>query len=240
MRFFQSEITNIRFLSDELFVLTMESPYIVNTAKPGQFVNIKVNNLGIPLLRRPFSIFNVQKNSFSLLIKIVGRGTKILSEYKPGQSLNILGPLGNGFPTFKAPILVGGGTGIAPLNFYAKSYNYSKAYIGFSTLNNKFVEFLNFDRFVISTEDNSSKNRGFITDFFEYDKRSPVLACGPIGMIKKLMQKVPLSMLYVSLEQVMGCGTGICSGCAVKKRGQEGYFRTCTDGPVFRTDTILI
>ncbi len=224
-------VDRIRFDSDK-FILLVNCPGF--EAEPGQFIEIKPSEGSDPLIRRPYSIANIEGDIIWLIIQIRGMGSRLIAS---SDKINFFGPLGKGFPVKKDVILVGGGSGIAPLFFYGRKYpqNIKKVIFGFKT----YPEFdlkPYFPGLVIVTEDGSSEFRGLVTDFVE--NNGTVFACGPTPMFRALLEKLSPDKLYLSLESYMGCGTGICMGCAVKKSGGKGYFRVCVDGPVFRADRI--
>ena len=222
-----------------LFIFSL--PQIAKAVIPGQFVMLKIGDEKDPLLSRPFSVFYAEDGRIELLIKKVGRTTSKLFAMSEGEMISFLGPLGNGFKNMgDSVILVGGGSGVAPLNFYARKYGFLRFLVGFPT----HIEGL-FEVFPsgveIITEDGTFGKKGFPTDYVEGSEEI-IYACGPVPMLKALEQKRQnnLENTYVSLESMMGCGFGICAGCGVKKRKEEGYFRVCSDGPVFSFSLIAI
>ncbi len=220
-------------------LLKVKSNQIWRNAQPGQFVEIRVGNGLDPLLRRPFSVAFTEENSIWLLIQIRGRGSKIIAN---SDELEIMGPLGNGFPVLDKTVLVGGGSGIAPLIFYFKKYpeKVKEVLFGFKTLPEfNLFELIPSDKLKLITEDGSSEFPGVVTDFIE-SPNYPHLACGPTPMMKALNKLISSNKLYFSLESYMGCGIGICMGCAVKKADKSGYYRVCSEGPIFRADKILL
>lgn len=230
--------------------------------RPGQFVMLKASAGHDPLLRRPFGIYNVigAKPGFALkgrgievLYRVVGRGTGILSMRKPGECVDVLGPLGNGFPSIseknKKIIFVAGGMGIAPLNLLAKTLDITKGVFLFgardraqSALTKGLKGFK--CKVKVSTEDGSAGKEGLVTGLLEEEvsKDSVIYACGPAGMLKAVA-KIALdagAKCHVSLERAMACGMGACLGCAVKSAGEhieenKTYKMVCSDGPVFES-----
>jgi len=222
-------------------ILRVNAPPIAEEAEPGQFVNIKVSKGFDPLLRRPMSIMDVQGDSILLFIKIVGKGTKLIAEKKVGECLNLLGPLGRGFEE-RDVVLVGGGTGIAPLIFYKRKRTdrVMEFYAGFRTKPHDFLlQILNREEVIISTEDGSHGQKGTVIDLLMRNKPGyTVYAAGPVPMLRKLETLLNPSQVFVSVESIMACGTGICMGCAIKERGKPTYKRVCIDGPVFRLSEV--
>lgn len=250
-------------ISSNHFLMEIEAPFVSDTALPGQFVMIKIGSGVTPLLRRPFGIYKTdrEKESFSVLYRVVGDGTKLMSEIAPGVKLDILGPLGNSFmiePEYERVLLVAGGVGIAPLFSLSRSLVYKgvevKALVGgkkadellaVKELNNLGVEVFT------ATENGETGYKGYVTGLMENivldDKNiSCVFTCGPSAMLKKVSA---IAMEYglpcqLSLEAVMACGFGVCLGCVVevssKKNGAaRDYRRVCCDGPVFKGEDMV-
>ncbi|MCK4306623.1 dihydroorotate dehydrogenase electron transfer subunit [candidate division WOR-3 bacterium] len=249
-----------------VFVLTIQDKEIATTAKPGQFVNIRVVDSYFPLLRRPLSVYCVEGESFKILYKVVGEGTRILSSYKANEELDIIGPLGNCFNVgdYKDFLLIAGGIGVAPIHFLATSLSKRGSIttlIGAKTRSEILCEseFKELGQVVVSTEDGSYGTRGVVTDLLveaepriERDKPKSraigktvgepeiIFACGPVGMLKTVKSYARSHFIpcQFSLEQHMACGIGVCLGCAVPVK--NGYKYVCKDGPVFWADEIEI
>jgi dihydroorotate dehydrogenase electron transfer subunit len=212
------------------------------------------------MLRRPFSIHNLIHEGgivrgFELLYKVVGKGTKILSELRVGQYLSVLGPFGNGFTypkDFKNVFLVAGGIGIAPLYYLASVLAFigrhrpfrCTLFLGGCTdsdiLCKEAFQMLGVD-LKISTENGCLGCKGLITSVLEKELASGerpdvIYACGPELMLKEIYR---IGTLYdipcqFSLEAIMACGFGACLGCAIQGKAKESrYFHVCTDGPIF-------
>lgn len=250
----------------EVYKALLYAPEIAGQAKPMQFVNVMVRDSGDPLLRRPFSISAIDPGGGTIEITwaVVGRGTKIMSQWCPGQSVRILGPLGNGidlagFDSIHELILVAGGTGLAPLIplataalekktgvklFYgAKS---AKDLLDTIGLRDKGC------RVYLVTEDGSEGGKGLATDLLNKHLDDVVrnghsqnkviaVACGPKPMLNHVKQTLRNGdiPLFVSLEERMACGYGLCKGCATRPSGPgQGYYHVCTDGPVFLADDV--
>ena len=221
--------------------------------RPGQFVNIELDGL---FLRRPISVCDWKDGVLTLLYKLVGKGTALMATLQPGARLDVLCSLGNGFdiditaltrpdvPALTRPLLVGGGIGTAPLYLLArrlKERGVSPTVIlGFNTASEIIYE-KEFKalglRTLVTTVDGSYGTPGFVTDALPllasgYDY---CYACGPMPMLRALAPKLA-SPAQFSLEERMGCGTGICMGCTCPQL--TGTKRICKDGPVFRLDEI--
>lgn len=213
--------------------------------KPGQFYMIK-SWQEEPILWRPISIHDVNDNSIEFLYKLEGKGTKILSQVKPDEKIEIMGPLGNGFDleNINGKIaIVTGGIGIAPMNYLIKSIKNNNVdfYAGFRDEVYCTEQLSNLvNNIVLVTEDGSVGEKGYITEYFNPEGYDLVLCCGPEIMMDKVIlmcreKKVPL---YVSMEKRMACGIGACLVCTCKTR--FGNKRTCKDGPVFKGEDILL
>jgi dihydroorotate dehydrogenase electron transfer subunit len=255
----QAKVVFNRQINPITFLMGLDAADIASSAKPGQFVMLRVNDGIDPLLRRPFSICGVDnQNILLILYKTVGRGTVMLSEKRPGERLWVMGPLGNGFnlpaPGSKA-ILVAGGIGMAPLNFLAGSIKKTQMefMIGFASAVDIIPSGQITDRDMnisIATDDGSFGYPGMVTELLmecldrhqhESDKLL-IYACGPMPMLKKTAAIASGCNItcHVSLEAQMACGLGACQGCAVKiiPLGQSPYRHVCKDGPVFLSSDI--
>ncbi len=242
----KSEIINLIDLGKDYYHIVISSPAISKLARPGQFVNIKVTGSLFPLLRRPFSIWSAKENYIEVLCKEVGIGTKFLREKKFGR-LSLLGPLGKPFPEPSPEdtiVLLGGGTGIAPLSFYAERISENKKIFlaGFKHLPSSYLlrrmeEVC--ETLLIATEDGSMGFKGLLSELIEKEFKNieseytKYFICGPYPMLKVFEKTLPHERTFVSLEGIMACGFGICMGCAVRKKGEDRYLRTCTDGTLF-------
>lgn len=231
-------------------------------AAPGQFVNISIPGF---FLRRPISIndWSVSDNTITLIFKVVGKGTDVMSRMKKGDSLDLLVGLGNGFNVGacgKSALLVGGGCGVAPLYGLAKRLVLMGKSVdviaGFNTKDEVFgteeFDVLNdlYDfgcegfegkkpevRFYVTTVDGTFGTKGFVTNCLDQvDDEAYYYACGPLPMLKALKAARGTNG-ELSLEERMGCGFGACVGCSVETT--EGIKKVCKDGPVFKADTVL-
>jgi len=244
-------------VAQDIFKLTLFSPFIARQGKPGNFVHIRVSQTEFPLLRRAFSLHktNPRKGEFELLFKVVGSGTKILSEKKAGEQLDLIGPLGNrfSFPLGNQKVLlVAGGMGLAPLWFLLKHIlekkNLKKGNIIFFQGAKNKKEVLYFKelkllgiKHLVSTEDGSLGHKGLVTDLLVKEvgirDKVRIYACGPSGMMKFISDISRRASLdcQLSLEAHMPCGVGACAGCVVKAKQNKdfGYSKICSDGPIF-------
>lgn len=249
----QSTITRREEVAPDHYLIELECPVVAGAARPGQFVHVRVCGTHDPLLRRPISIMlrDSERGRIQLLVRSAGRGTEMLAEACPGDSLDVLGPLGNGFAMpepGRSPILVAGGVGVAPLIFLADELKHSspaghvRGLFGAATEDALacWTEFAGrCDEFHAATEDGSAGEQGLVTDLLpgllSRADASVVYTCGPRMMMAKVAELCAAGGVpcRVSMEQFMGCGIGACLGCAIATRGQPRYQRVCTDGPVF-------
>lgn len=240
-----------------LYSLFLELPEIARSAKPGQFLHVKVQAVPGILLRRPFSIAGVEGGIIKLIIRIVGIGTAALADIRAGQLCDIIGPLGEGFQfdNVSQAALLGGGIGDAPLLFLQdvllKKGIGCELFIGAQTREEFPLEDDEIKRrsVIPCTDDGSFGEHGFVTDIFKKkylesgNDRIQVYSCGPTPMMRaasQICEKYNLSH-QVSLENRMGCGVGVCQGCALKiANGGErgGYQLVCIDGPVFNASDV--
>lgn len=251
----QVKIVKKESLKKDIFQFTIESKKMSHEALPGQFLEIRVNDDIEPFLRRPISIhkINPEKNELEFIFQVKGKGTEILSNKQEGDKISIMGPLGKGsfrFKNHQKISIIGGGIGIFPLYELAKQANQNAdvtTYLGFRSkdfvvLEDEFSKVSN--KLVITTDDGSYKESGFAINFLKADceKEKPdcIYACGPLPMLKAVRDFATQNNIpaQVSLEERMGCGIGICLGCAVKRKNAEGYKHVCKDGPVFDVNEV--
>jgi len=227
-------------ISAGIFHLRLEEETVAKKIIPGQFIHIIVGSL---YLRRPLSAYNVSEKHIDIIYKICGKGTKALSETASGKHIDILGPLGNGFPETgeKRPLFIAGGMGVAPLNFLAARTDTPGIFIYGARTNEEIVALSDAEelphKLIIVTEEDQKK---LVTEVAENHIKSVnvVYAAGPKGMLSKVAEicRNISAETYVSWEERMGCGIGLCQSCAIKTL--EGYKMTCSDGPVFNIKEI--
>lgn len=230
-----------------VFQLVLEAPDITAVAQPGQFVMLACGAEN--LLRRPIGIngADITTGQLSLLIMRTGTGTEWLGERQPGDIIDILGPLGNGFtinPAAKNLLLIAGGMGIAPLVFLAEKQNVTTTLVLGATTAAQLCpkELLPTEAScVLATEDGSAGQKGRVTDCLtgNIEKADQIFICGPLPMYRAF-SKEPLLKgkdIQVSLEVRMACGLGVCYGCSIKTT--SGMKQVCHDGPVFNMNEIL-
>lgn len=252
-----AKIVSKEMLIEGIYKMVINAPEMAKKACPGQFLEIKVSDTTEPFLRRPISIYNVEKDNVEFIFQVKGRGTGLLSLKNVGDNLDVLGPLGKGkfsVKEYKNVAIIGGGIGTYPLYYLAKELK-GKAnvttYLGFRnkdlvTLEDEFKNVS--DKLVITTDDGSYKNKGFAIEYLKEDslkcKPDMIFACGPAGMLKAVCSFAKENNIpcEVSLEERMGCGIGACLGCATKIRenGEIRYGHVCKDGPVFNANNVEI
>lgn len=231
-----------RPLTREVYEMTLRGDTSAITA-PGQFVNIKVEGF---FLRRPISVCDCGPDSLTLVYKVVGNGTEALSKRVPGDGLDLLTGLGNGYDLSSAgerPLLLGGGVGVPPLYRLCKDLiaqgRELTVILGFNTVGEIFYEH-EFKalgaKVIVTTADGSYGQRGFVTDVMEGLNYTYFYCCGPEPMLKAVYKASATSGQF-SFEERMGCGFGACMGCSCKT--VTDYKRICKEGPVLRKEEIL-
>ncbi len=259
---FLADLVKKEQLKPDIFKFTVKAPNIVKNAKPGNFIEIRVSEQVEPFLRRPISIYNLEKEEgiLEFIFQVKGKGTEILSKKNVGDKIDIVGPLGYGtfqYEDYQNLAIIGGGIGVFPLYELAKcAKNANKnvnIYLGFRgkdfvVLEDKFKNVS--DNFVLTTDDGSYAEKGFAINFLEKDiddgKIDSIYACGPLPMLKAV-QKLAIKKnmpCQISLEEKMACGLGVCLGCAVKTanstKDDPEYWHVCKAGPVFNAKDVEI
>lgn len=235
------------------FLIRLKASYTLPKIHPGQFVNIEVKNTSEIFLRRPFSVFEVdyENNVLSIIIKILGRGSLKLTELKVNDQVSLVLPLGKGF-TYPEKndkiLLVGGGSGVAPMLFLAKQSKLPvknvDIILGARTSNDQInaKQYARFGGLHFTTEDGSMGSKGFVTHhpifknkLSEYTK---IYACGPDAMMKAVAREAKKADIFceVSLENLMACGFGVCLCCI--EPTTKGNLCVCTEGPVFNINEL--
>lgn len=250
-----AKLVNVEQLKKDIFKFSIEAKEIADIAKPGQFLEIRVTDQVEPFLRRPISIYNIDKENgvLEFIFQIKGKGTEILAKKQIGDLIDIVGPLGYGtfeYSKYQNLAVIGGGIGVFPLYELAKQAIKDKknvtTYLGFRNKECVMLE-KEFERvsneLCLATDDGSYGKNGFAINFLKEDiekrKIDSIYACGPLPMlraVKKLSieKNIPCQ---VSLEEKMGCGIGVCVGCSVKVASSSydnpEYVGVCKAGPVF-------
>lgn len=241
------EITENRKIAHRTYemVLTAESHGITN---PGQFVNIKLDGF---FLRRPISVCDRDDDRLTIIYKVVGAGTEVMSRMTKGQELDILTPLGNGFDISDSaalgnkPLLIGGGAGVPPMYGLCKALlaqgKTPVAVLGFNNADESFY----IEKFrelgaetIVTTADGSIGIKGFVTDAVKKLDFSYFFACGPEVMLQALDDTIDRAIDgQLSFEERMGCGFGACMGCSCETK--YGSKRICREGPVLKRGEII-
>lgn len=228
-------------LTDNVYKMVLKGDVSAITA-PGQFVNILLDGL---YLRRPISVCDVSEDTLTIIYKVVGKGTKQMSEMSSGK-LDILTGLGNGYDLSKAgdtPVLLGGGVGVPPMYLLAKRLleqgKRVQVILGFNTADEVFFEkeFKALGAAVtVTTVDGSYGIKGFVTDALQQMDYTYFYTCGPEPMLKAVYRASKTSG-QMSFEKRMGCGFGACMGCSCKTI--VGNKRICKEGPVMQKEEII-
>jgi len=243
-------------IAHNIYELTVKGE-LVQEMTPGQFVHVKVGDSFEPLLRRPISIANINKetNEFTMIYRAEGRGTSLMSLHKKGDELDVLGPIGNGFPVDACPesgtaLLVGGGIGVPPLYELSKQLNARGIrtihVLGFQTENVTFYEeqFNALGETHYVTVDGTKGTKGFVTTVLdEVDPQFDVFySCGPLPMLRALEAYYPEKPGYLSFEERMACGIGACFACVcdTTDKHEKDYVKVCSDGPVFPKGVVAL
>ena len=245
--------------TDLYFRLVLKAPKVAPLIQPGQFAHVRILPMQDALLRRPFSIFQVEGDTFSILYKAVGKGTRVLSQMRSGEELSVIAPLGHGFTVPKAggetPLLVAGGYGMAAMFLLAqRSPQKGIVFVGgrrrIDILCEKEFQEIGWD-VRVATEDGSHGEMGLVTQPLVAELQRPksdvrkvkIFACGPTPMLRAVGKiadelNVPAEL---SMDEHMCCGVGVCLTCVVKVKSGDGwqYQRTCTEGPVFDSREVV-
>lgn len=236
------KITDNKKIAEKTYFMSLEGDTSEIT-KPGQFINIKLDGF---FLRRPISVCDCENGKLSIIYKVVGNGTKEMSELPVGAELDILSGLGNGYDTSKSgdcPVLIGGGVGVPPMYMLCKKLvsegKKATVILGF----NSEKEVFGIDEFkatgaevYVTTADGSVGTKGFVTDVLKNLDYTYFYTCGPMPMFKAIESIAKTSGQY-SFEERMGCGFGACMGCTCKTK--YGNKRICKDGPVLKREEIV-
>ncbi len=246
-----------RQLCIDHYLLVLKDAELAKAVLPGQFINLKIRNREDLLLRRPFSIARArpEKSSLEIVYQVVGKGTAAMRDLRPGESVDLLGPLGKGFHVPEKGencLLVGGGCGVAPLWALAdrlfQNGNKMIALLGFRSSNYVFgVDVFEADQaeIIVTTDDGSYGLKGFASEHLKDVLKRPVdrvYVCGPPQMLKAVIPLIRRAGRKgeVSVEEKMGCGYGVCLSCAVNviKDGVLEKQRVCKEGPVFDIEEV--
>jgi dihydroorotate dehydrogenase electron transfer subunit len=255
-----TEVISNELVAENHYLLRCSCPEIAARALPGQFIHVLIPQGSGLLLRRPFTIYTVEDDQITMLYQLIGEGTNVLSRLKWGDSIRVLGPLGNTFEISPVPhpaIIAGGGAGIASLMLLAAALRDGDVHtLGLVGSMNR-ARLLSVEDLKaigvethIATDDGSVGHHGFVTELLTHilethELPNPIIyACGPDGMLRAVT-KVGLDYhipTQLAMENRMGCALGVCLGCVCKVQMPDGgfeYQRVCTEGPVFNAEDII-
>lgn len=243
------EVVSNKQIALETYEMTLKNEYVCQHAAPGQFLHISIPNF---TLRRPISIASVEKETsiVTIIYKIFGTGTDALTEIIPGAMLDVIGPNGSSYPiddTVKEALLIGGGVGVPPLYFLAKTLKERgikvHAILGYQTKHAVFYEraFEDVADTHIVTNDGTYGHKGLVTDIIpEIEHFDAYFSCGPMPMLKAVSDQLSEQEGYLSFEERMGCGVGTCFACVIPMTTDKKYGKICQDGPVFRAKEVIL
>ncbi len=245
----EAKVLSNDLMGSDVYKISLDAPEISRQAKPGQFVEVKTGRLIDPLLRRPISIADVDGDKLILMYRVVGPGTAWLAGCRPGDTVDVVGPLGNGFKLeAKKPLLVGGGIGIAPLVMLARLFCPTRVDVLLAGRCKDEMfwtkEFTaSCEHTYITTDDGTLGAKGtalaLLPELLASGRYDCVYTCGPGPMLRAvaketLAQGVPCQ---ISMEKYMSCGLGACLSCACS--GTNGKrLKVCQNGPVFMADEV--
>ena len=245
-------------IADNIYQAYLVSPKISQESKPGQFINILPNKNWTNVMRRPMSIASQEDGKISIIYKVFGKGTEIISQWKENDKVDIIGPLGNFWNGYKDsnPILIGGGVGIAPIinlknHLDNLSINHDMI-MGAQIQSEHFLPHNPEKGIYMSTNDGSLGVKGTVIDVLKIlipkTSNRKIFACGPPGMMEAVKDFANSNDIAcdLALETIMACGFGICQGCTVEKAHEnnckhsyrEKYALVCIDGPIFNSKDI--
>lgn len=247
------QVSSNTMIADDAFLLELSSPEALPAIIPGQFAEFRTAGPKSTFLRRPISIHDIDRhnNLIKFMIRIVGNGTESLSELRPGDTADVIFPLGNGFTYSTAkpchPLLIGGGVGVAPLMLLGRAMKEDGIaptfLFGGRSVNNllRINDFSEIGEVFCTTEDGTFGEKGFVTDHTMLKDRTfdAIYACGPTPMMKAVARMAHQNSVscQASLEHKMACGIGACLCCVEETK--EGNLCVCKEGPVFDINRLL-
>lgn len=258
MRKEELTVLHNELIAQHIYKMELRGSLAAALQTPGQFVHIRCGSGWETLLRRPISIasWKVDKKTMTIIYRVEGKGTQWLAQRAAGDLVDVLGPLGNGFPlpdkSRRKILLVGGGVGVPPLLGLAEAIQHQEMgaelhiILGFASYDDAFFieEFSQLGTVQVTTVDGSYGHRGLVSDLLQQPHTWDVFyACGPTPMLATLQTLFADTGVegYISLEQRMGCGVGTCLACAFPTAREAGeYVKVCSDGPVFRYEELVL
>lgn len=235
----------------EVWKMVFRAPQIAAEAKPGQFVNVQKSE-GKTFLRRPFGVADadVSAGTVTIIYRLVGLGTHEMAAMKAGDVISVEGPLGEGvFTTGEGKaLLVGGGVGLAPLIFLAKTIEKPVVLVGGKTAAETFwTTFFEpyAEKIYVTTDDGSAGMKGFavqaLPTILAENKIDRISTCGPTMMMKTIAEAAAKADVFceVSMEKRMACGIGVCLGCTFESKETGKRHKVCADGPVFSAKEVF-
>lgn len=245
-------------IAKNIFEMTLKGALVDQIDQPGKFVHLKAGEEMMPLLRRPISIARIEPETqeFTMIYRAEGAGTTALSRKKSGDQVDVLGPLGHGFPVEEAApgetaLLIGGGIGVPPLYELSRRLNEKGVktihVLGFQNKGAAFYteQFAALGETYVATVDGSLGEQGFVTDVVTKNglRGDVFYSCGPTVMLKAVEKLRAAPKGFISLEERMGCGIGACFACVCHPAADEtgtAYFKICSDGPVFKAGEVAL
>lgn len=245
-------------IAKNIFEMILKGALVDQIDQPGKFVHLKAGEEMMPLLRRPISIARIEpeKQEFTMIYRAEGAGTTALSRKKSGDQVDVLGPLGHGFPLEEASpgetaLLIGGGIGVPPLYELSRRLNEKGVktihVLGFQNKEAAFYteKFAALGETYVATVDGSLGEQGFVTDVVtKHGLQGDVFySCGPTVMLKAVEKLHAAPKGFISLEERMGCGIGACFACVCRPAADEtgtAYLKICSDGPVFKAGEVAL
>ncbi|MCE5301002.1 MAG: dihydroorotate dehydrogenase electron transfer subunit [Spirochaetia bacterium] len=241
-------------IGDGLFRMKIDAGKSINT-KPGQFINILVSESYTPLLRKPISVYDAYDRFVEIVYKVAGDGTRLLSQKKQGENIDLIGPLGNSYLDFQSQIpdnrcriiLIGGGTGAASVHFLAgclKNYGIPFTFIQGARCKTQMVAPAEFKKLgcLFTTDDGTLGKKGYVSGLLKekLTDNTVIYTCGPKPMLRAIRDVAKTKKnvkVFASFEEYMGCGIGACLSCVIETN--EGVNkRVCKDGTVFDLDEV--
>jgi dihydroorotate dehydrogenase electron transfer subunit len=250
---YNAPVEKLIALDNNIFLLKARCPEIASVIEPGQFLNVRVSDNIFPLLRRPFSICDVEGKSIYLMFNILGEGTRLLAKKHVGDIIDILGPLGHGFNIngeYETAIIVAGGLGAAPFPYLVRKIGNNKiikCFVGGKSSHD--VIQYGMKNIQTATENGSLGFRGDVIELLDAKLSAEdysnvkVFACGPNAMLRALKEFTIKHNIEceASTECAMACGFGICMGCSIEEiKQKDKYLLVCKDGPVFNVRDVVL